>query len=310
MNTSYNSEIPTQKWVEERKNYVGGSDVAAILGESSYTTPLQLYLRKQNLIESEVDNPVADFGNVFEPIMAEYFEDITGLKTRRVNKPFIHEKHDFLRGNIDRQILNGKGVNGTGVCELKTTTSHRLRSLDGQYPIEWEYQIQWYLGLTGYSYGYLFIYERDTCQFYEPILVKKDSELIEEMQNRVIDWWQTHMIGGKRPDPINEEDLLILYPDSSDGKVVEASKGAQKIYQQLKQVREKKSELKEQETELKNLLKEELGEAERLVYGGRTLVSWKSYSRQRLDSKKLQKEKPEVYAAYQTESSYRRFSVK
>jgi predicted phage-related endonuclease len=130
------------------------------------------------------------------------------------------------------------------------------------------------------------------------------------MQNRVIAWWKTHMIGGKRPDPINEEDLLILYPDSSDGKVVEASKGAQKLYRQLKQVREKKSELKEQETELKNLLKEELGEAERLVYGGRTLVSWKSYSRQRLDSKKLQQEKPDVYADYQTESSYRRFSVK
>jgi putative phage-type endonuclease len=310
MNTSYNSEIPTQKWVEDRKNYVGGSDVAAILGESSYTTPLQLYMRKQNLIEPEVDNPVADFGNVFEPVMSEYFEDITGLKTRRVNKPFIHEEHDFLRGNIDRQILNGKGVNGTGVCELKTTTSHRLRSLDGQFPIEWEYQIQWYLGLTGYSYGYLFIYERDTCQFYEPIILRKDSELIEEMQNRVIAWWKTHMIGGKRPDPINEEDLLILYPDSSDGKVVEASKGAQKLYRQLKQVREKKSELKEQETELKNLLKEELGEAERLVYGGRTLVSWKSYSRQRLDSKKLQQEKPDVYADYQTESSYRRFSVK
>jgi predicted phage-related endonuclease len=77
----------------------------------------------------------------------------------------------------------------------------------------------------------------------------------------------------------------------------------------LNKYREKKSELKDQETELKNLLKEELGEAERLVYGGHTLVSWKSYSRQRLDSKKLQKEKPEVYAAYQTESSYRRFQL-
>ena len=313
MNTHSNlesEEIPTQQWVQERQNYIGGSDVAAVLGESNYTTPLQLWMRKKGLVEPDPDNPVADFGNVFEPLMADYFEDLTGLKTRRVNKPFTHAKHDFLRGNIDRQILNGKGVNGTSLLELKTTTSHRLRSLDGQYPIEWDYQAQWYLGLTGYSEAFIFIYERDTCEFYEPIYVERKDELIDKMQRLVIDWWQLHVVQGKRPDPINEEDLLILYPDSSDGKVVEASKGAQKLYQQLKQVREKKSELKDQETELKNLLKEELGEAERLVYGGRTLVSWKSYSRQRLDSKKLQKEKPEVYAAYQTESSYRRFSVK
>lgn len=310
MSTSYNLEIPTEEWVQERQNYIGGSDVAAILGESDYTTPLQLWMRKKGLVEPDPNNPVANFGNVFEPLMTDYFEDLTGLKTRRVNTPFVHEEHDFLRANIDRQILNGDGVEGTGVLELKTTNSHRLKALDYQYPDEWEYQIQWYLGLTSYTYGFLFIYERDTCEFYEPIYIERNDELINEMQHRVIDWWQLHMVQGKRPDPINEEDLLMLYPDSSDGKIVEASQSTRQLYQQLKQVREEKSELKEQETELKNLLKEELGEAERLVYGGRTLVSWKSYSRQRLDSKTLREEQPEVYTDYLTESSYRRFSVK
>jgi len=311
MDTSYNSEIPTQEWVQERQNYIGGSDVAAILGESNYTTPLQLWMRKKGLVEPDPSNPVADFGNIFEPVMDSYFQDITGLKTRRVNKPFVHEEHDFLRANVDRQILNnGVDVDGTGVLELKTTTSHRLKSLDYQYPKSWDLQLQWYLGLTGYSYGYIFIYTRDQCEFYEPILEKKDPELIDEMQRRVIDWWNTHMVQGKRPDPQNEEDMLILWPNSSDGKVVEASESAQKHYQQLKVVREQKADLKEQETELKNLLKEELGDGERLVYSGETLVSWKSYSRQRLDSTTLREEKPEVYANYQTESSYRRFSVK
>jgi len=305
------SEIPTQQWVQERQNYVGGSQISAILGESDYSTPLQVWMKKKGIVEPEPSSPITDFGHVFEPVMSEYFEDITGLKTRRVNKPFINDKHDFLRANIDRMILNnGENVNGTGVLELKTTNSHRLKALDYQYPNEWEYQIQWYLGLTGYSYTYLFIYERDTCEFYEPIYIERNDELIEELQRRVTQWWQVHMIGDKRPDPINEEDLLILYPDSSDGKVVEASQSAQKLYQQLKKVRQEKSELKEQETELKNLLKEELGEAERLVYGGKTLVSWASYSRKRLDSTTLREEQPEVYANYQTESSYRRFSVK
>jgi putative phage-type endonuclease len=310
MATNYNLEIPTEEWVQERQNYIGGSDVAAILGQSSFKTPLQVFLRKQGLIDPVESTPIMEFGNVFEPVMAGYFEDITGLKTRRVNKPFIHEEYDFLRANIDRQILNGDGVEGTGLLELKSSNSHRLKVLGGQYPIEWEYQIQHYLNLTGYSYAYLFIYERDTCEFYSPIKIEPNKELIEEMTPMLIDWWQIHMISGKRPDPINEEDLLILYPDSSDGKVVEASPSARQSYKELKQVREEKSELKDRETELKNQLKQQLGDGERLVYKGQTLVTWKSYDRQRLDSTKLREEEPETYEQYLTESSYRRFSVK
>lgn len=310
MNTDYNSEIPTRQWVENRKNYIGGSEVAAILGQSTHKTPLQVWMLKQELVEPVESTPIMAFGNYFEPIMAEYFEELTGLKTRRVNTPFVHEEHDFLRANIDRQILNAEGVDGTGILELKTTNSHRLKSLDGQYPLSWEYQVQWYLGITGYSYGYLFIYERDTCEFYEPIYIERDEELIEELQRRVTRWWNIHMIGGNRPAPQNEEDLLILHPNSSDGKVVEASPTAFQLYKELVEVRENKKALSEDETRLKNLLKDEIGDAERMVLRGNTLLTWKSYSRKRLDSKTLRKEKPEVYADYQTETSYRRFSVK
>ncbi|WP_445666586.1 YqaJ viral recombinase family nuclease [Fodinibius sp. AD559] len=310
MATNYNLEIPTEEWVEDRQNYIGGSETAALCQKSSFKTPLQVWMRKQGLIDPVESTPIMEFGNVFEPVQSGYFEDLTGLKTRRVNTPFVHKEHGFLRANIDRQILNGEGVQGTGVLELKTTNSYRLKSLGGRYPIEWEYQIQHYLGLTGYQYAYLFIYERDTCEFYEPILIERDDELIEETMAKLIKWWHVHMIGGKRPEPQNEEDLLMLYPDSSDGKVVEASPSARQSYQELKQVREEKSELKDRESELKNKLKQQLGDGERLVYGGQTLVTWKSYERQRLDSTKLREEKPEVYSNYQTESSYRRFSVK
>ncbi|SHG17224.1 putative phage-type endonuclease [Fodinibius roseus] len=303
-------EIPSEAWVKERRNYIGGSDVAAILQQSSFKTPLQVWLRKQGVIDPTQSTPIMEFGNVFEPVMASYFEDITGLKTRRVNKPFVHEEHEFLRANIDRQILNTDGVPGTGVLELKTTNSHRLNALGGQYPLEWEFQIQHYLGLTGYQYGYLFIYERDTCEFYEPILVERNEEFITENTQQLIEWWQAHMVEGNRPDPTSEEDLLILYPDSSDGKVVEASPTTQKLYEELKQVRGEKSKLEDRETELKNQLKEEIGDGERLVYGGHTLITWKSHTSRRLDTSKLREEQPGVYADYQTKSSYRRFSIK
>lgn len=310
MNTDYNSEIPSQEWVENRRNYAGGSEIAAICGESSFKTPLQVWMRKNGLIEPDPSNPIADFGNVFEPVMDSYFQEITGLKTRRVNRPFVHGEHDFLRAHIDRQILNGADDLGTMCLELKTTTSHRLKKLADAYPKEWYYQIQFYLALTGYKKAYLFIYTRDDCQFYEPILIERAEEFITEIMAKVIQWWKIHMINGKRPEPQNEEDLLILYPNSSDGKVIETTPRDFAIYQELKEVREQKSDLKEKETALKNELKASLGDAERLVCRGETLVSWKTHSRRSLDRTRLREEQPEVYSDYLTESSYRRFSVK
>ena len=118
------------------------------------------------------------------------------------------------------------------------------------------------------------------------------------------------MVAGKRPAPQNGEDLLLLYPESTAGKVVEARPKDFDIYRRLTEVREKKSELKARETTLKNKLKETLGDAERLVCRGKTLVSWKTYERSRLDSTKLREQKPEIYENYRTSSSYRRFSVK
>ena len=309
-NSAFSSEIPSRAWVEERKNYIGGSNVAAILGESSYSTPLQVWLRKKGLIEPVDSTPIMEFGNVFEPVMADYFSHTTGLKTRRVNQSFTHSEHKFLRANIDRQILNGEGVDGTGVLELKTTTSQRLKSLDGEYPIEWLYQIQTYLGLTGYAYAYLFIYERDTCKYYEPILIKRDEQWIAETQEKLILWWQRHMIEGIRPDPINGEDALLLYPDASDGKVVEASAEDQAYYEELIKLRQKINSMTFEKELLEAFLKNSIGKGERLVAGGRDLITWKNTKTNRLDAKALKQRYPALCKKFIKQTKTRRFVVK
>jgi len=309
-NDSYSSEIPSQAWVDERKHYIGGSDVAAILGESSYRTPLQVWLRKKGLIDPVGSTPIMEFGNVFEPVMADYFTHQTGLKVRRVNESYTHSSHPFLKANIDRQILNGDGVDGTGVLELKTTTSHRLKSLDGEYPIEWDYQVQHYLGLTGYNYAYLFIYERDTCKYCEPILIQRDEKRIAETQQKLIRWWQRHMVEGIRPDPINGEDALLLYPAASDGKVVEASADDRAYYDELLRVREKINDLQLEKDLLEAFLKSSIGQAERLVGGGRDLITWKNTETNRLDTKALKQRYPALCKKFTKKTKTRRFVVK
>ena len=313
MNTpsmTFSPEIPDQEWVEERKYYIGGSDAAAILGKSDFSTPLQVWLRKQGHIPPVESTNIMQFGNVFEPIIADYFTSLTGFKTRRVNESFEHKEYSFLRANIDRQILNAEGVNGTGILELKTTTSHRMNALEDAIPLEWEYQVQFYLALTRYSYAYLLIYERDTCKFHQPRLIHRDEDLIDQMQSQLIDWWEIHMIGGKRPDPINGEDVLLLYPESTQGSVVEATPNTFSYYQELIKVRERINDLELEKEVIETFLKHEMEDAERLVLAGRDLITWKNQTSNRLDTKSLKQRYPALCKKFIKQTKTRRFVVK
>jgi len=304
---TFNSEIPSPDWVEERKNYISGSIAAAILGKSSYSTPLQVWLRKKGHIPPIDSSDIMFFGNVFEPIMAEYFSSVTGLKTRRVNEPIVHKNHPYLRANIDRQILNGEGVDGTGVLELKTTTSHRLKSLDGEIPIEWKLQLQFYMGITNYAYSKLLIYERDTCRFHPILHIERDEKLIADMQEKLVNWWQKHMVEGIRPDPQNGEDALLLYPDAQDGRVVEASAEDQAYHEELIKVRQKINSLTFEKELLEAFLKNSIGAGERLVAGGRDLITWKNQETNRLDTKLLKQRYPALCKKFIKTTKTRRF---
>jgi predicted phage-related endonuclease len=54
----------------DRTGYIGGSDIAAILGLSPYKTPLDVYLEKRGLWEDGAAGEAARWGTIMEPILA------------------------------------------------------------------------------------------------------------------------------------------------------------------------------------------------------------------------------------------------
>jgi putative phage-type endonuclease len=302
--------IPTIQWVTDRQHYIGGSEIAAALGESSYQTPLNLWLVKTGRIDPIDSTPVMELGHLLEPMIAEKFSQTTGLKLRNISEPYQHPEHSFLRGNIDRQILSSDKHDGPGVLEIKSTTSYRLKAEDGVYASDWEYQIMHYLMLTGYSYAYLAIFERDTGIFHEPILIKRDEEFIRRNTEKVIQWWTLHILQDIAPSPSSNEDMMLLFPDANDGSVAEASKEAQAYHSELVKVRNKISDLQLEKEVLEVFLKHEIGTAERLVANGADLITWKNQTTNRLDTKALKQRYPALCKKFIKQTSTRRFVVK
>ena len=67
--------------------------------------------------------------------------------------------------------------------------------------------------------------------------------------------------------------------------------------------------IKEKKQKAENLLKEMMGENEVGTAGNR-IITWKSVSQERLDSKTLKVEHPAIFRKYANKTSYRRFTIK
>jgi predicted phage-related endonuclease len=65
----------------------------------------------------------------------------------------------------------------------------------------------------------------------------------------------------------------------------------------------------EKKQRAENLLKEMLGDHEVGIAGDR-IVTWKTVTQERIDSKSLKSEHPDIYKQYASPTSYRRLSIK
>ena len=111
-----------QEWLAYRRQGIGGSDVAAILGISPFRTARDLYDDKLNIASAVDDtgNWVAlEMGHLLEPLVAQIFAKKTGLEVFQIKKIFQHPQHPFMLADVDYfvRLPNGK----IAILEIKTT---------------------------------------------------------------------------------------------------------------------------------------------------------------------------------------------
>ena len=75
--------LSREEWLGYRRQGIGGSDVAGIMGISPFRTARDVYYDKLNIapVEEEPGNWVAlEVGTLLEPLVARIFAEKTGLK--------------------------------------------------------------------------------------------------------------------------------------------------------------------------------------------------------------------------------------
>ena len=183
-----------------RTQYIGGSDIGALLGVNPYKTPLQLYREKVGLDEPAADNPHTKRGIALESVAAEWYAKETSIKLRRSNKFLRHLQHEFIGGHMDREL-----VGRDAMAEIKCPSLGAWSKLkrEGLRP-DYVAQMQWYLGLSGKEFGVWIIFCADQWDGLHWTL-SADYPMFEKMVEKATEFWYNHVIPRVPPSPTDDD---------------------------------------------------------------------------------------------------------
>ena len=300
-------DMPRDKWLELRRQGIGGSDAAAIMGLNPWKTPMDIWLEKTGefLDDEEPENEKMYWGNMLEDIVAREFMTRTGLKVRRRNAVLAHKQYPFMIANVDRLVV-GKNAG----LECKTAGYYSTDDWAMGVPEYYIPQVQHYMAVTGYIAWYVAVLIGG--QQFKYYKIARDDSFIRELIQVETAFWK--LVEERTPPPIDgtrasTELIKKLYPEAQKGKEIELPFEAFELIQQYERACEEEKRIQLIKDEATNRLKDMLGTAERGSIHGRTVI-WQNVVSKRLDTKALQKEYPDIYERFVRESTYRRFSIK
>ena len=300
-------DMPRDKWLELRRQGIGGSDAAAIMGLNPWKTPMDIWLEKTGefLDDEEPENEKMYWGNMLEDIVAREFMTRTGLKVRRRNAVLAHKQYPFMIANVDRLVVGQKAG-----LECKNIGHYSAEHWEVGVPEYYQTQVQHYMAVTGLSVWYVAVLIGG--QEFRHYKITRDNSFIRELIAVESEFW--NMVETRTPPPIDgtkaSTDLIKkLYPEAEKGKEIELPFEAFELIQQYEQACEQEKQIRMVKDEAANRLKDMLGTAERGSIHGRQVI-WQNTVSKRLNTKALEKAHPEIYDEFLKESVYRRFSIK
>ncbi|MEU5330894.1 YqaJ viral recombinase family nuclease [Streptomyces parvus] len=271
--------LDREQWLDARRAGVGGSDIAAVLGMSKYTSPLELYLDKVGELGDVPRSPelveAAFWGHQHEPTIASVFAERTGLGVVEGPGMLAHVERRWMLANVDRYVLDEQ-AQPSSLLEIKTRSAYQLDEWLLGVPDGPALQTHWYLAVTGYRHAHVAALLGGNRLIIHR--VERDESLVEHLVEIVGRFWQNVL--DRVPPPVDgseaTESLLGHFYKVRSGAVTVADPS--EVLPLLDRRRELKAREARTEAELRevdNRLKSLAGEAEVVKTQGRTAFTWK-----------------------------------
>lgn len=263
---------PREQWLAERREILGASEVAAVLGADSMRGAFSVWAEKVSDLQSE-DRPEMRWGRRAEGLTADIYAEETG---RRVTAPPPYEiqRHPdlkFLGCTLDR--LTGasdahpapvvvRPRDGKVPLECKNAGPHKAAEWREEPPTPYVVQVQMQMACTGTEWGTLAALVGWPPSPVWVDLLRDDRFLAAAYPALEAFWLKVQRREAPRADglPGTSEALRRLFP-SDNGETIDLDGQAQQWMELLERARDEQSGAEDAAEELANLLKARMGSA-------------------------------------------------
>lgn len=307
------------QWLANRSRGIGGSEIGTICGVNKYSSPRLLYFKKTGQFEdsesfnfSEQAQERMHFGHKLEPLVADEFQRRTGKRIVICPATLRHKDYPWALANIDRVIVD-EDEKPIGLLEVKTADARLLKDWeDGEIPLSYIYQLNWYLWITDLHYG-CFAALIGGNRFVS-IEVYRNDELLADMIPAADKFWNYNVKQLVEPE-ISGSDADEDFIKEQFGSVVKnsemvlADEEDNDLAEFIAEAKQEVKDLEKQITEATNKLKNKLQNTE-IGYTADYIVKWSPRKQTRVDTDKFKSEYPDIYAKCTKTTAYRVFTIK
>ncbi|HGX9451850.1 TPA: YqaJ viral recombinase family protein, partial [Escherichia coli] len=290
-----------------RTKYIGGSDVAGILGISPWRTPLEVYLDKvQPRVKPVAPSKQKVFtrGQRMEPYVIDLLSEETGMEIVHRGNRYIHRDYDFIAAEIDAEAASGENI------EIKTVSPFKAK--------EWgEIQTDAIpVHYTAQAMHGLMVTNKQVCVFgvliggddFRIYRVERDEETIQAILEKEIAFWD-RVKNLNPPEATSVSDVSLMF-EKDAGTSIEADGKALALFNDLRDMKSRRKSLEEEIAISEEKLKMYMQEHSVLTLDGKPLCTWKSQISSRFDQKLFQSVHPELFEKFKTTTTQRVFRMK
>ncbi len=273
------------EWAEQRRQGIGASEAAAVLGASPWASALSVWARKLGLDDDVVDSEAMEWGSELEPIIANKYQRVTGRALSDLGRYTVLRgiESPWMQCTLDRVIAPVPEHVGPGVLEIKTAGAQFMREWeDTGVPVHYQIQVQHQLAVTGYRWGAVAVLIGG--QRFRQIDIERDDDLIERLAQAEEAFWHDYVLAQEPPPPDGTEatrDLLArLYP-KPDPEAASVMLPPESVDWDAALVMAKAAlkQWKSKEIEASNRIKAAIGNAPAGILPGGVVYAWKTQDR-------------------------------
>lgn len=286
-----------------RRNRIGSSDAAAILGLDPYRTRSVVFAEKTGKAESFAGNDATFRGECLEPGIRKWVSSILG-KDVSGGRMIVHPS-DLLVANLDGAIYEGDNIDQ--IVEIKTSNATDEYGAEGtdEIPERVLIQVSHQLACVPEARRCIVAalcpdFGRFNLNLY---VVNRNEELCAAVVKSGIDFMQQHVLPGIEPDNFTLPLEVVKRFHREPKKSIELPDPSLfEVWQEAKAAAKKAGEIEDQA--LADLLAV-MDDAEAAQIPGYGTFTYFEQSRTNFDAKRFKLDQPETFSKYASTSTYR-----